>query len=122
MNTKFIFLISALLSYQSHAVTAESSHDYIINSFDGKKVEYFWSEPESSGRFPLLLLIHPEQNSPKLGGRSFLDMGQFDYWTKKGFAVAAISQPGYGSSEGSPDFCGPKTQQSVLDLLAYFRT
>src|SRR6185436_19879508 len=33
----------------------------------------------------------------------------------------AVSQPGYGNSEGRPDFCGPFTQQAALTALAFLR-
>lgn len=78
------------------------------------------SKPEGSGPFPALLMIHPQQDS-KTGGEAFIKLGQLDYWNKKGYLVAAISQPGYGGSEGSADFCGPKTQQAVVDLIHHLQ-
>ena len=114
-----IFLV--LLAVPMAAI-AETSRDSIQSSIDTKTIEYFWSQPEGKGPFPLLLLVHPDQDSPKSGGRSFVDSGQLDYWSKKGFLTVAISQPGYGGSGGPADFCGPRTQQATLDLLKFFRS
>ena len=114
-----IFLV--LLAVPMAAI-AETSPGSIQSSIDTKTIEYFWSQPEGKGPFPLLLLVHPDQDSPKSGGRSFVDSGQLDYWSKKGFLTVAISQPGYGGSGGPADFCGPRTQQATLDLLKFFRS
>jgi len=34
----------------------------------------------------------------------------------------AVSQPGYGNSDGPPDFCGPRTQGAVVRALALLRS
>lgn len=112
-----IILFSPLLVFGKTA----PARDFLNSSADQKKVEFYWSKPEGKGPFPTLLMIHPEQDS-KIGGESFVKMGQFDYWNKKGFLVAAVSQPGYGGSEGPADFCGPRTQQATRDVIARLRT
>jgi len=38
-----------------------------------------------------------------------------------GWVAAAISQPGYGKSSGPPDFCGPFTQEAVLEAIEFLR-
>ena len=40
----------------------------------------------------------------------------------RGYVAAAVSQPGYGHSDGPPDFCGPFTQAAVREALAFLRT
>jgi len=35
--------------------------------------------------------------------------------------TAAVSQSGFGASDGPPDFCGPKTQQAIIAALAFLR-
>ena len=39
----------------------------------------------------------------------------------RGWVAAAISQPGYGKSDGPPDFCGPFTQETVLEAIDFLR-
>jgi dipeptidyl aminopeptidase/acylaminoacyl peptidase len=39
----------------------------------------------------------------------------------RGYVAAAVSQPGYGQSDGPPDFCGPYTQAAVLGVLDFLR-
>jgi len=39
----------------------------------------------------------------------------------EGFAAFLPSQMGYGLSEGSSDYCGPKTVQGILDGIRFFR-
>jgi dipeptidyl aminopeptidase/acylaminoacyl peptidase len=113
-----MILCGILLSGLAHAGVIQ---DHLQSSLDSKKIEYFWMKPEGVGPFPFILLIHPEQDSPKTGGKLFVDSGQLEYWTKKGFVTVAISQPGYGDSEGPADFCGHKTQRAALDVIQFFR-
>jgi len=40
---------------------------------------------------------------------------------ENGMIVVSISQPGYGKSDGPPDFCGPYSQQTVSAVIDYFR-
>ena len=39
----------------------------------------------------------------------------------QGYVAVAVSQPGYGKSEGPPDFCGPFTQDATLAVLEHLR-
>jgi dipeptidyl aminopeptidase/acylaminoacyl peptidase len=39
----------------------------------------------------------------------------------QGYLAAALSQPGYGHSDGPPDYCGPFTQEAVLVALEFLR-
>jgi dipeptidyl aminopeptidase/acylaminoacyl peptidase len=121
MKNLFICFAISMLA-QSQASEASATHDFLNRTTDSKKIEFFWSKPAGSGPFPFLLLIHPDQESPKAGGKSFVDSGQLDYWTKKGFVAAAISQPGYGESDGPADFCGPRSQQSAVDVIHFFKS
>lgn len=118
LSGAFLFL----LQIPTAANAAQVSRDYLPSPDSGDRVEFYWSKPAGPGPFPVLLLIHPEQESPKIGGKMFVDSGQLDEWTGKGYFTAAISQPGYGDSGGSPDFCGPKSQKAVRALLGYIQT
>lgn len=46
---------------------------------------------------------------------------KFDRMVNDGYVVAAISQPGYGESDGPPDYCGPFTQEAVVAVLRELR-
>ena len=39
----------------------------------------------------------------------------------RGYVAAAVSQPGYGQSDGPPDFCGPYTQAAVMKAIDFLR-
>jgi dipeptidyl aminopeptidase/acylaminoacyl peptidase len=39
----------------------------------------------------------------------------------RGYVAAAVSQPGYGQSDGPPDFCGPYTQAAVMKVIDFLR-
>jgi len=74
--------------------------DYAV---DGKNVEALSFEPLGAGPFPGLLLIPGHGKT----ARDWLSNGVT--FAKNGFAGLAVSQPGYGKSEGPPDYVGPKT-------------
>ncbi|NGX45801.1 MAG: hypothetical protein K940chlam2_00981 [Chlamydiae bacterium] len=59
--------------------------------------------------FQVMVFLHGAQD---LGLRS-IHPAVFEHWLEKGYAVAAISMPGYGNSTGERDFSGPNT----LDAL-----
>jgi dipeptidyl aminopeptidase/acylaminoacyl peptidase len=40
---------------------------------------------------------------------------------RAGFVAAAVSQPGYGGSDGPPDYCGPRTQLAIRAALNHLR-
>lgn len=113
----YFFLI---LGFKIDAYSAERA--FIPSSMNQDEIEVFYTKPVDPGPHPALLLIHPEQEAPKIGGELFEKNGQLDFWSKKGYVAIAISQPGYGHSKGKPDFCGPRTQQAVIDVIKYFRS
>src|ERR1044071_9911542 len=72
-------------------------YDY---SADGKKVEAFTIRPLADGQYPGLVLLAGGE-----GARTFFTRGTI--FAQQGFACVAISELGYGKSEGQPDFMGP---------------
>lgn len=114
-----LFLLS-FLGASSQAVSTPIAHEFVGSP--SESIEVYWAKPKGTGPFPLLMLLHPEQESPKLGGKVFVESGQVEYWTGKGYIVVAPSQPGYGESLGAPDFCGEKTQNAVRRALEYFKS
>ena len=120
LNMKLWVLILFSIFYFSNESIA-FMHEF-IHSTNKQKVEFYWAKPVGIGPFPILFLIHPDQDSPKTGGELFVKNGQLEFWMKKGFIVVGISQPGYGDSEGYPDFCGPKSQQAIIDVIKHFKS
>src|SRR5437867_12113246 len=76
----------------------------------GKRVEVFWAKPTGSGPWPAVLFIHGHQEQIRNGGEAYAVTGRLGVMARRGFVAASLSQPGYGNSDGSPDFCGPFTQ------------
>lgn len=74
--------------------------DYTV---DGKNVEAISFEPKGGGKFPGLLLIPGHMGT----ARDWISNGLT--FASNGFAGLAVSQPGYGRSEGPGDYVGPKT-------------
>jgi dipeptidyl aminopeptidase/acylaminoacyl peptidase len=65
-----------------------------------------------------VVLIHGHQEGPRPGGRDFVNWGVLDRLAARGYLAVAVSQPGYGGSDGPPDFCGPFTQDAVTGVIA----
>ncbi|MGH9840965.1 MAG: alpha/beta hydrolase family protein [Blastocatellia bacterium] len=70
---------------------------------DGKNVEAISFKPDGDGPFPALLLIPGHATS----ARQWIPNGLT--FAAEGFACLAVTQPGYGKSEGPGDYVGPKT-------------
>jgi dipeptidyl aminopeptidase/acylaminoacyl peptidase len=86
-----------------------------------KKVELFWTQPVGDGPYPTVLLIHGHQEQVRSGGEAFVRTGRLGILASRGYVAAALSQPGYGHSDGPPDFCGPFTQEAVLVAIDFLR-
>jgi dipeptidyl aminopeptidase/acylaminoacyl peptidase len=72
-------------------------------SVDGKSVEAISFLPAGKGPFPGVLMIPGYERT----ARDFVPLGV--RLSRAGFAGIAVSQPGFGKSQGPPDFVGPKT-------------
>jgi len=72
-------------------------------SFQGKNVEALSFQPQGPGRFPGLLLIPGHAQTAE----DWIPSGLT--FARNGFAGLAVSQPGYGRSQGPADYVGPKT-------------
>ncbi len=68
--------------------------------------------------FPLLIFLHGATER----GAGGIAPKHFQYWVDKGYAIAAISMPGYGRSTGRKDYCGPFTMRSVHKALDAIKT
>ena len=86
-----------------------------------KKVEVFWTKPVEQGPWPAVLFIHGHQEQLRNGGEAFVSTGRLGSMASRGYVAASLSQPGYGNSDGPPDFCGPFTQDAVLVVIDFLR-
>lgn len=72
-------------------------YDYLA---DGRKIEAFTIRPLAEGKYPGVVLL-----SGREGAKTFITFGTI--LAGQGFSCLAISELGYGKSEGKPDFMGP---------------
>ena len=68
-----------------------------------------------------MVFLHGHQEAPRLGGKDFVSWGVLDRFAKQGYLAVAVSQPGYGGSDGPADFCGLYTQHAVSAVIAKIR-
>src|SRR5215510_9982052 len=80
--------------------TKVCQYDYAV---EGKTVEAISFHPPGDGRSPGVLLVPGYERS----ARDLVNLGI--RLANAGFAAVAVSQPGFGRSQGPPDFVGPKT-------------
>jgi len=79
-------------------------YDY---SVDGHRVEALLFKPSTLAKAPGVLLIPGYQRT----ALNLIPMGTS--LAEAGFASIAVSQPGFGESEGPADFVGPKTLKAL---------
>ena len=102
-----------------HALHHES---IAVGREPSRKIEYFWMDPTGKGPWPAIVFIHGYQagiGTP--GGKAFVDYGVLDSAAARGYVGIAISQPGYGHSDGPPDFMGPATVTATEEVIRHFR-
>jgi len=98
-------------------VTAVTQH--FIERHDGARVELFLSAPPATTN-GAILFVHGNQGGLLLGGKEFADNGSLVRFSSRlGITAAAVSQPGFGASDGPADFCGPATQHAIIAALAF---
>jgi dipeptidyl aminopeptidase/acylaminoacyl peptidase len=82
-------------------------------------VELRYSKPDTQPPWPTIVLLHGHQSPCTPGARAFVEAGRFAPWTRRGMLTVAVSQPGYGGSDGPPDYCGPRSQAAVRAALRW---
>jgi dipeptidyl aminopeptidase/acylaminoacyl peptidase len=75
-------------------------YDYAVN---GRAVEAILFQPSGSGPFPAILMVPGYERT----ARNLIPLGV--RLAEEGFAGLAVTQPGFGKSQGPADFVGPKT-------------
>lgn len=121
--------IVAALGYaagcRTHAPpNAGATRELLVSPVDAKRrIEIYWRKPTGPGPFPVLVLLHGHQEPgpQRIGGRAFAEWGVLRQTVDAGVVAVAISQPGYGGSDGPPDYCGPASQASVVAVLRHLR-
>lgn len=94
---------------------------HIIDRGDGAAIELFQVQASET---PLgaILFVHGNQGGRLLGAQEAVDNGMLlRFSSRLNVTAAAISQPGFGASEGPADFCGPLTQQAIMAALSFLR-
>ncbi|MBY3207172.1 MULTISPECIES: alpha/beta hydrolase family protein [Rhizobium] len=95
---------------------------HLIDRGDGAAVELFQAQAASETPAGAILFVHGNQGGRLLGGIEAVDSGALlRFCSGLNITAAAVSQPGFGASDGPPDFCGPKTQQAIIAALAFLR-
>jgi dipeptidyl aminopeptidase/acylaminoacyl peptidase len=80
----------------------------------GQNVESISFQPPGAGAFPALVLVPGYQRS----ARDYIPLGAM--FARAGFACLAVTQPGFGKSEGKPDFVGPRTINALIEGFRKF--
>jgi dipeptidyl aminopeptidase/acylaminoacyl peptidase len=110
---------STVVSSPSPAPVNEDVHQELIShpTDKQKNIEFYWSKPEGKGPWPVIVYIHGHQSVDRPGGRDIVDSGMITKVRNQGVVVVSVSQPGYGHSDGAPDYCGTFTQDAVLEVI-----
>ncbi|MFA6916797.1 MAG: alpha/beta fold hydrolase [Parachlamydiales bacterium] len=117
MNLLKPYLISLLFVFSFSFLIIEAHEVCIIpSSFPDLKIEVYFQKPSKECK-KLLLFMHGSSGK----GLQGISDAWFSHWLSKGYAVAAISMPGYGRSNGRKDFCGPLTIETLNHALEYIK-
>ncbi len=86
-------------------------YDYVA---DGKNIEAFTVRPLAEGKYPGLVLLAGRE-----GAKAFFTFGTM--LAQQGFASLAVTEAGFGKSEGKADFMGPKSIEAFAVGFKKFR-
>jgi dipeptidyl aminopeptidase/acylaminoacyl peptidase len=86
-----------------------------------KRIEFLWTKPTGAGPWPLLVFVHGHQDGARPGAAVYATQGTLQNMAQRGIVAVAVSQPGYGRSDGPPDFAGPFTQKAITAVIEYMR-
>ena len=84
--------------------------------------------PDASGRFPVILGAHPysqaDQVAPMMpigqgGRRGHIEMGDYNFYVRRGYVQVALNLRGTGRSGGFFDHAGPGTIQDIYDAIEW---
>lgn len=94
----------------------------MLKQSDGIAVELFQARATNAVPSGAILFVHGNQGGLLLGAKEFVDSGALlRFSSGLTITAAAVSQPGFGASDGPPDFCGPDTQQAIVAALGFLK-
>ncbi|WP_226886810.1 alpha/beta hydrolase family protein [Nisaea nitritireducens] len=68
------------------------------------------------------MLVHGYQGGLFKGAKQVVERGVLlQLSSSLNITAAAVSQPGFGASDGPADFCGPRTQQAIMAALSFLK-
>lgn len=95
---------------------------HFIDRGDGAKVELFQAQPSGGAPAGAILFVHGNQGGRLIGAKEAVDAGTLArFCSGLNITAAAVSQPGFGASDGPADFCGPDTQRAIMAALSFLR-
>jgi dipeptidyl aminopeptidase/acylaminoacyl peptidase len=121
MRASMIALVLLGCSHRPPAGERAATRELITDGT--RKIETYWMKPDGAGPFPAVVFLHGHQQPgpERVGGRAFVDWHVLADFAAAGLVAVAVSQPGYGGSDGPPDYCGPATQSAVRAVLKNLR-
>jgi dipeptidyl aminopeptidase/acylaminoacyl peptidase len=118
MKKALLLMLIGLIACTGHKIAGAQVLSIPHPDDPTKKVEYFLEKPKGDGPWPTIVFLHGHQEWPRAGGKDFVKWGVLDEFANRGYLAVAVSQPGYGNSTGTADFCGPFTQHAVAAVIA----
>lgn len=129
---RLVLLAALSLAANAAAFSQQAHYELLVDPEDaGRSIEMLWRAPaQGEGPWPAILFVHgyqePDEGSDERpGARAMLvtpaPYPLFDLFQRKGFLVAAVSQAGYGGTDGPMDFCGPLSQRAITTAVAALR-
>ncbi len=127
-----ILLLALLPAANAAAADGEVHYESLPDPQDqSRSIEMLWLAPrQGQGPWPAILFVHGYQEPDEVGGRrpgarAMLRKPPpyplFDEFHRRGFLVAAVSQSGYGGTDGPMDFCGPLSQRAITAAVTALR-
>jgi dipeptidyl aminopeptidase/acylaminoacyl peptidase len=93
---------------------------HLIDRGGGASVELFQVQPESETPAGAILFVHGNQGGRLIGAKEAVDTGTLlRFCSRLNITAAAVSQPGFGASDGPADFCGQNTQRAIMAALSF---
>lgn len=95
---------------------------HLIKREDGATVELFQAQAPGVTPRGAILFVHGYQGGLFMGAKQVVDNGALHRFSSGlNIIAAAVSQPGFGASDGPADFCGPSTQQTIIAALSFLK-
>jgi dipeptidyl aminopeptidase/acylaminoacyl peptidase len=113
---KGIRLLLLCFSFFTSSAYAYEQNITLLNTSDNQTIEIFIKEPQEKSE-KLLLFLHGASMQGLRGIKPFW----FNHWLSKGYAVSAVSLPGYGETTGVKDFCGPFTLKTLSEAIDFIK-